>query len=55
MGAHTKPLAVVAATADDKLTTIASYALPDKAKQVKLVDKDNVEELVRLLREAKAF
>ena len=56
MGARTKPLAVVAATADDKLTTIASYALPDKAKQVKLVDKDNVEELVRLLHEeAKAF
>ncbi|MFN8286129.1 MAG: electron transfer flavoprotein subunit beta/FixA family protein [Chitinophagales bacterium] len=51
MGARTKPLAVVAPVATDKLTTIASFALPEKAKQVKMVDKDNVAELVRLLHE----
>jgi len=51
MGARTKPLAVVPATATDKLTSIAAYALPDKAKQIKMIDKDNVAELVRLLHE----
>lgn len=51
MGARSKPLAVVPATAADKLTTIVSYTLPDKEKQIKLVDKDNVGELVRLLHE----
>jgi len=51
MGARTKPLAVVAATDAEKLTTVANYSLPEKAKQVKLVDKDNVAELVRLLHE----
>lgn len=51
MGARTKPLAVVPAVAADKLTSIASFALPEKAKQVKLIDKDNVAELVRLLHE----
>lgn len=51
MGARTKPLAVVPAVDTDKLTSISSFALPEKAKQVKLVDKDNVAELVRLLHE----
>lgn len=51
MGARSKPLAVVPAAEADKLTTIVSYTLPDKAKQIKLVDKDNVGELVRLLHE----
>ncbi len=51
MGARTKPLAVVAPVATDKLTSIAAFALPEKAKQVKMVDKDNVAELVRLLHE----
>lgn len=51
MAARTKPLTVVTASGDEKLTTVASYALPEKAKQVKLIDKDNVAELVRLLHE----
>lgn len=51
MAARTKPLAVVAATDAEKLTTVANYSLPEKAKQVKLIDKDNVAELVRLLHE----
>lgn len=51
MAARTKPLAVVPATDAAKLTTIASYQLPEKAKEVKLIDKDNVAELVRLLHE----
>jgi electron transfer flavoprotein beta subunit len=56
MGARSKPLAVVPAAATDKLTTISSYVLPEKAKEVKLVDKDNVAELIRLLHEeAKAI
>jgi electron transfer flavoprotein beta subunit len=51
MSARTKPLAVVPATGTDKLTTITSYHLPDKAKQCKYVQPDNVGELVRLLHE----
>lgn len=51
MAARTKPLTVVAATTSDKLTTIASYTLPDKAKQIKMISPDNVGELVRLLHE----
>lgn len=51
MSARTKPLAVVPATDAEKLTTVTAYTLPDKAKQVKLVDKDNVAELIRLLHE----
>jgi electron transfer flavoprotein beta subunit len=51
MSARTKPLAVVPATGTDKLTSISSYALPDKAKECKYVSPDNVGELVRLLHE----
>ncbi|MBS1685481.1 MAG: electron transfer flavoprotein subunit beta/FixA family protein [Bacteroidetes bacterium] len=51
MAARTKPLAVVAATSSDKLTSIAAYILPDKAKQIKMISPDNVGELVRLLHE----
>lgn len=51
MGARSKPLDVVAAAGDEKLTSVASYSLPEKAKAVKLVDKDNVGELIRLLHE----
>lgn len=51
MGARTKPLAVVPASTNEKLTTVVSYSLPEKAKQCKLVDKDNVGELIRLLHE----
>lgn len=51
MAARTKPLAVVPAVEAEQLTSIAAFALPEKAKQVKLVDKDNVAELIRLLHE----
>ena len=51
MSARTKPLAVLAASSADKFTVIASYTLPDKDKQVKLISPDNVGELVRLLHE----
>lgn len=56
MGARTKPLKVVEPVAVDPLTTIASFGLPPAKAGVKLVDADNVEELVRLLHEeAKAI
>lgn len=51
MSARTKPLTVIPASSTDKLTTVISYALPDKAKQCKYVSPDNVGELVRLLHE----
>ncbi len=51
MGARTKPLTVVPAVGTDKLTSIVSYSLPEKAKQCKYVSPDNVGELVRLLHE----
>ncbi len=51
MGARTKPLAVVPADATEKLTVVANYSLPEKAKECKYVSPDNVGELVRLLHE----
>jgi electron transfer flavoprotein beta subunit len=51
MAARTKPLAVVAADATEKLTSVAAYSLPEKAKECKYVSPDNVAELVRLLHE----
>lgn len=51
MGARTKPLAVVPANGAEKLTAVSTYSLPEKAKEVKLIDKDNVAELIRLLHE----
>jgi len=56
MAARTKPLKVVEATTADTLTSIVTYELPPAKAGVKLVDADNVEELVRLLHEeAKAI
>ncbi len=56
MGARTKPLKVVEPVAVDTLTTISSFGLPPAKAGVKLVDADNVDELVRLLHEeAKAI
>lgn len=51
MASRTKPLTVLATTGADKLTTIASYQTPEKAKECKYVAVDNVAELVRLLHE----
>lgn len=56
MGARTKPLKVVEPAAVDALTSVASFELPPAKAGVKLVDAENVGELVRLLHEeAKVF
>ncbi|HMU47765.1 MAG TPA: electron transfer flavoprotein subunit beta/FixA family protein [Chitinophagaceae bacterium] len=56
MAARTKPLKVVEPVAADTLTSVTSFALPPAKAGVKLVDPENVDELVRLLHEeAKAI
>lgn len=56
MGARSKPLKVVEPVAADHLTSIATFDLPPAKSGVKLVDPENVGELIRLLHEeAKAF
>ena len=56
MGARTKPLTVVEPIEVDALTSIASFYLPPAKAGVKLVDPENVGELIRLLHEeAKVF
>ena len=56
MAARTKPLKVVEPNAVQATTSIKNYDLPPAKSGVKLVAADNVEELVRLLKEeAKAF
>lgn len=56
MAARTKPLKVVEPVTADTLTTVAGFGLPPAKAGVKLVDAENVEELVRLLHEeAKAI
>jgi electron transfer flavoprotein beta subunit len=56
MAARTKPLKVVEPAAVDALTSIVSFELPPAKAGVKLVDAENVAELVRLLHEeAKAI
>jgi len=51
MSARTKPLNVVEPNGDSALSTIANYELPPQKESVKLVDAENVEELVKLLHE----
>ncbi|MBO9618618.1 MAG: electron transfer flavoprotein subunit beta/FixA family protein [Niabella sp.] len=51
MAARTKPLKVVEPVANDSLTVIETFSLPPAKAGVKLVDADNVRELVRLLHE----
>lgn len=56
MGARTKPLKVLEPVAAETLTRVAGFELPPAKAGVKLVDPENVEELVRLLHEeAKAI
>ena len=56
MAARTKPLKVVEPIAVQATTSIKIYDLPPAKSGVKLVAADNVDELVRLLKEeAKAF
>lgn len=49
MGARTKPLAVVAASGAEKLTNIKSYALSAGRTTCKMIDENNMDELVNLL------
>jgi electron transfer flavoprotein beta subunit len=49
MGARTKPLAVVAALAADKLTNVKSYSLSAGRTTCKMIDENNMDELVNLL------
>ncbi|HMW67483.1 MAG TPA: electron transfer flavoprotein subunit beta/FixA family protein, partial [Chitinophagaceae bacterium] len=51
MAARTKPLKVVEPVAAESLTSVAGFALPPAKAGVKLVDPENVDELVRLLHE----
>ncbi len=51
MAARTKPLKAVEPIPVNALTSIASFELPPAKAGVKLVSPDNVEELVRLLKE----
>lgn len=56
MAARTKKLDVVPAAAAEALTEVKSYALPPEKGAVKLIDPENVEELVELLhKEAKVI
>lgn len=49
MAARTKPLNVVAPAAIDTLTAYASYSMPAAKSSVKLIDPNNLDELVTLL------
>ena len=51
MAARTKPLTVVAPLMVDELTSIISYDMPAQKTGVKMIDADNMDELVRLLHE----
>ncbi len=49
MGARTKPLTVVPATNTEKLTSIKSYTLSAGRTTCKMIDENNMDELVNLL------
>ncbi len=51
MMAKKKPLEVVAATAADAPVSVTAYSLPPEKGGVKMIDPENMDELVRLLRE----
>jgi electron transfer flavoprotein beta subunit len=51
MAARTKPLKVVEPSQVDSLTTFAEFQLPPAKAGVKLVNADNVDELVKMLHE----
>lgn len=50
MSARTKPLNVVEPVNDEQLTKTTTYELPPAKGGVKMIDADNVEELVNLLK-----
>lgn len=49
MAARTKPLNVVAPSAIDSLSVYSSYSLPEAKKACKMIDPNNMDELVNLL------
>jgi len=49
MAARTKPLTVVAPVETEEFTTYVSYSTPPAKSSVKLIDPNNVEQLVELL------
>lgn len=51
MSARTKPLKVVEPSTSANLSQVLKYELPPAKGNVKMIDADNVEELVRLLRD----
>jgi electron transfer flavoprotein beta subunit len=56
MSARTKPLQVIEPVSNDTMTEVSAYQLPPAKGAVKIIDKDNIEELVRLLKnEAKVL
>jgi electron transfer flavoprotein beta subunit len=56
MSARTKPLTVVEPSDNSTMTAVAQYELPAPKGAVKMIDADNVEELVSLLKnEAKVI
>lgn len=56
MAARTKKLEVVPAAGADALTEVVKYALPEEKGAVKLIDPENMDELVELLhKEAKVI
>ena len=56
MSARSKPLNVIEPVSDEKATAVKEYALPPAKGAVKMIDADNVSELVDLLKnEAKVI
>jgi len=56
MSARTKPLQVVEPSSDEVFTQVSTFSLPPAKGAVKMIDKDQVDELVRLLKnEAKVL
>lgn len=49
MAARTKPLQVVAPIAVDELTNFVTYTMPNAKSAVKMINPDNMDELVELL------
>lgn len=49
MAARTKPLQVIPATASEQLTSYVEYGLPAAKSAVKMIDPNNMDELVALL------
>lgn len=49
MAARTKPLEVIAPAVTEELTTFVSYSIPEAKSEVKMIDPNNMEELVELL------